>query len=454
MFQEEVVVFTVTLFSQNGKSIYKNLSELNRDTFNEFVPPEKNLNATIKLLNNKGIHIEAFSEVGITGSCNKELFEKIFNTKVNKTKVRGIQEGEYFTYETVDEISIPKEFCYVEKITMPRQMFVLNEEIRPELPYFHYTVPDGVQKIAKKKLIDSLDRDRKSCNVCIVDTGLYKHNHFLKHNYDISVESAVSFFDPEKDERGHGTGMTAVLLSNIEKSRVTMIKASNLNWSYPVAALQKASKYNFDVLNCSWGIMGFEPQAYLEIANIIRKGTIVIFSCGNGSTDRKKSFLQTIAYPEILSVGGCMVNEDGSIEVSDISSSYDSDIFPNRHAPDLCGICGKLPYAQVILMPIQPAALFDYENGKRDGTKQDDGWFVSSGTSAAAAYVSGLVANIIETNLIDREEIVQVLKKACKTVNSGQNFMGEIPTGKKTDSATGGGFLDFESILNYMGYSF
>ena len=54
-------------------------------------------------------------------------------------------------------------------------------------------------------------------------------------------------------------------------------------------------------------------------------------------------------------------------------------------------------------MPIQPAALFDFENGKRDGTAQDDGWFVSSGTSAAAAYVSGIVANILEASLIQKK---------------------------------------------------
>lgn len=450
---EEIVVFTVTMYSKDGKSIFDNLCELNKETFIQFVPSEDSVCKTIHSLKSRGMFIEASSEVGITCSCSKVHFENTFATKVTKSKVKGIQEGEYFTYEIEDEIDIPTWLECVEKITMPRQMFVLDERIQPQLPYFHYTLPKGIQQVAKKELLDKCMFDRKECKVGIIDTGLYQHDYFKKNSYEFSVDSAVSFFDCNKDEKGHGTGMSAVLLALLDKSKITMIKASNLNWSYPVAALQQASKYNFDVLNCSWGIIGFEPQAYLEIANLINKGTIVVFSCGNGATDRKKSFLQTIAYPDVISVGGCMVHMDGTIEVSDISSSYDSDLFENRHAPDLCGICGKMPYAQIILMPIQPAALFDFENGKRDGTAQDDGWFVSSGTSAAAAYVSGIVANILEASLIQKEDVSEFLINSCKKVSEGKNFMGEVASGREYDLATGSGFLDFESVLSNLDYS-
>lgn len=447
---EEIVVFTVTMYSKDGKSIFNNLCELNKKTFTQFVPSEDSVRKTIYSLKSRGMSIEASSEVGITCSCNKVHFEDVFATKVIKSKVKGIQEGEYFTYETENAIEIPSWLECVEKITMPKQMFVLDERIQPQLPYFHYTLPKGIQQVAKKKLFDKCMFERTECKVGIIDTGLYHHEFFKQNGYEFSVDSAVSFFDCNKDEKGHGTGMSAVLLALLDKSKITMIKASNLNWSYPVAALQQASKYNFDVLNCSWGFIGFEPQAYLEIANLINKNTIVVFSCGNGATDRKKSFLQTVAYPDVISVGGCMVHMDGTIEVSDISSSYDSDLFKNRHVPDLCGICGKLPYAQIILMPIQPAALFDFENGKRDETEQDDGWFVSSGTSAAAAYVSGIITNILETGLIQKEEISDFLVHSCKKVREGKNFMGEVASGREFDLATGSGFLDFESVLDNL----
>lgn len=149
-----------------------------------------------------------------------------------------------------------------------------------------------------------------------------------------------------------------------------------------------------------------------------------------------------------------MVHEDGKLEISDISSSYYSDIFVDRHVPDLCGICGKLPYAQIILMPIQPAALFDILNGKRDCTKQDDDWFVSSGTSAAAAYVSGILANLLRIESVKKEDLFDLAKKCCEPIKNGKNFMGESATEDDVDMATGYGFVSLKNadkiIKDYM----
>ena len=439
----------MTFFSRGGLSIYRDLKLLNKSTFEQFVPEHEWIEATKLILEAAGMSIEALSEVGLSCSCTKERFEEYFGTAIEKKKIRGIKDIEYFVYENTKEIIIPKALKFVEKIFLPKQLFVLSEETMPDLEYYHYTVPNGIRELVKSEFISKIGKRKRQCQVAMIDTGLYPHEHFKKHGYDIKVLPAVSFLDPTKDERGHGTGMASVLLSIADNSKLTMIKAANLNYSFPVAALQKASSLNIEILSCSWGIIGYEPQAHLEIVNLINKEITVVFSAGNGASDRCKSIFQTIACPDILTIGGCMV-ENEEIEVSDISSSYWSDIYDNRHVPDLCGICGKLPYAQVILMPIQPSALFDFENGKRDGTQQDDGWFVSSGTSAAAAYISGIIAIMKELEIIETSQIISLLKASCKKVRSGKSFMGDYASEENNNLAVGYGFLDFEGIYHTL----
>ena len=47
---EEIVVFTVTMYSKGGKSIFDNLCELNKETFIQFVPSEDSVCKTIHSL--------------------------------------------------------------------------------------------------------------------------------------------------------------------------------------------------------------------------------------------------------------------------------------------------------------------------------------------------------------------------------------------------------------------
>jgi subtilisin family serine protease len=168
----------------------------------------------------------------------------------------------------------------------------------------------------------------------------------------------------------------------------------------------------------------------------------MVFSSGNGSSDRKNGFFQSIAYPDILSIGGCFVSPDMELELSDISSGYKSEIFDGRYVPDLCGICGKMPKAQLILMPTHPGCIFDISNGKRDGTGQEDGWMVSSGTSAAAAYVTGLIALYLQIHPdTNRREIKKILQNLCIPITKGINYMGYPTADDWNNCSSGSGFL-------------
>lgn len=449
------IVFNISFKSKQGLSVYRDLEKLNRHTYPAFTPPTGAIAATKKQFVQEGFSVEAESGVGLTLSAQKDLFDTFFKVNAEKRRIKFIKEFDYWVHETDSEPESPICREYIEKVFLPKQLFVLDtggkETGMPELDYYHLSVPTGIREVAK---VESFYRDNKrggGIDVLMIDTGLYPHRYYKDSGYAFQVIPAVQGFDCTRDERGHGTGMASVLLAVAPEVNFTMVKAADDVSGYPIPALQKAVGCEPDIINCSWGIIGFEPHLYLEISHAIDEDIIVVFSAGNGSKDRRSSSLQTVAHPDVISVGGCYPCPDGSLESSDISSSYYSEIFANRFAPDLCGICGHLPYAQLILFPSEPGSIFDKYNGLRDGTKQDDGWFVSSGTSAAAAYVSGLLALMLQKYpLRDKKNIKKILEKCCVDVLKGENFMGRKADRKGWNQAVGSGFLRGDTIFKYM----
>lgn len=449
------IVFNISFKSKEGLSVYRDLEKINQHTYPAFIPPGGAVAAAKKQFIQEGFSLEAESGVGLTLSAEKELFDDFFNVNVQERRIKFIKEFDYRIHETDSELESPICREYIEKVFLPKQFFVLNHPVKetamPELDYYHLKVPTGIREVAKVETFYQDNRKGMGINAAMIDTGLYPHRYYKENGYTFRVIPAVKEFDCARDERGHGSGMTSVLLAVAPEVDFTMVKAADDAHSYPIAAFQQAVGCEPDIINCSWGIIGFEPHLYLEISHAIDKGIIVVFSAGNGSKDRRGSNLQTIAHPDVISVGGCYPCPDGTLATSDISSSYYSDIFANRFAPDICGICGNLPYAQLILFPSEPGSIFDKYNGQRDGTKPDDGWFVSSGTSAAAAYVSGLVALMLQKYpFIDKKNIKKYLEKCCVDVLKGENFMGHKADTGGWNQAVGSGFLRGDTICKYM----
>lgn len=452
---EDKVIVSFSFVSKTGKSIY-NMDELrliSTENVLSFMPKEDNIKAVAHILE-KDFDVVARTEVGLSISGEISKVETYFKTKIKRQRIKYIKNYEFYEYISKDEIETPSVLKkYVEKVFIQKQFFVLdnNEEVRrPSLDYYHLNVPDDIQKLGQTAEFYNHGCYGDNIRVTLIDTGFYyKHPYFKSMNYDYQVISVFDWFDSSKDERGHGSGMSSILLSVAPKVKFTMIKACDEYVSYPLTAFQKAVMIESEVINCSWGTIGFEPQLHLEVVNAIRKGCVVVFASGNGSTDRRASILQTIAHPEVISAGGCYIKPDGNVIVSNLSSSYDSDIYENRFSPDLCGICGLKPYGQLILFPSQPASVFDRKNGERDGTQKDDGWFVSSGTSAAAAYVSGMIALAFsfQKNIPDMK---QVLIHGCTKVSEGSSFMRHIADGAYWNKAVGYGFLNGKMLFEYL----
>lgn len=445
---------TITLKSKSGRSIYRDFDQFNSKTARDYFPYEECVFETMQSLAALGLHIESFSNVGITISGSQQLFHNVFGVKVDCLPIKYIRQSKYYYFHPESEPAIPFELSNVERVSFPKQLFVLNKSDAsglsaegPNLDYFHLRLPHDIASLAKVDRFGLPSQRAKNVHVVMIDTGMFRHEYYSQHGFTFQVVPAVDSFDIRCDERGHGTGMAAILLSIASGANFTMIKASDDFFSFPIAAFQKAAHLKPDIINCSWGTIGFEPHLYLEIAACIESGIPVIFSAGNGSDDRKDAMFQTIAYPGVISVGGCNPRPDGTLEVADISSSYESDLFKERHVPDVCGICGNLPYSQLVLMPTQPESLFDRENGKRDGTSRDDGWFVSCGTSGAAAYVTGLIACALPYFKIHQTRLWDILVKSTQKVSSGKSYMGDIAANEPFNGAVGYGFLDGEKLF-------
>jgi len=438
------VVFSITAKSTSGLSVYRDFGRLSRDTVEDFLPPPERLAEIVGTYRAAGFRVEAETAAGCTLSGETDLFQRVFGTEVAVGRVPYIQAFRRSVHQTPAPLAPPLAADLIERVVFPKPSFELDAPAPtpPPLGYYHMRAGD-LRRISDPAGRLGPDRLGEGVAATVVDTGAYPHPYFRAAGADLTVLPAVSDFDPARDERGHGTGMTSVFLSQAPRASVSVVKMAATDFSFALPAFQRAVGCPGRLISCSWGTIGFEPQLYLEIANAVRLGKIVVFSSGNGSVDTRAGFFASISSPDIISVGGCFVTETGDLRLSDVSSCFASDLFPGRSCPDVLGVCGLKPFGQWILMPCEPGSIYDRDNGERDGTDQDDGWFVSSGTSAAAAYVSGLIAlglQIAPEMPLDR--VKALLFESARPVTAGESNMKIKATAATPDLATGHGFVD------------
>ncbi|MCK4373117.1 MAG: S8 family serine peptidase, partial [candidate division Zixibacteria bacterium] len=271
--------------------------------------------------------------------------------------------------------------------------------------------------------------------VVMPDTGFYHHPYFKEQGYNFLAVTTPDVVDYASDSSGHGTGECANLLATAPG-----INFIGLKMGSTTLAIKTATELRPDVVTCSWGYSVDGPLAampnwlkslHLAVLDAVSKGITVCFSAGNGHYGFPGSM------PEVISVGGVVVDEKLNYSATNYTSGFKSTWFPGRVVPDVSGLCGTRPSADYIILPVQ----------KGVGTDKGGGWGAFSGTSASSPMVAGICALLKEADPgLTPNDIKNILKYTARDITTGVNAMGFKAT-PGPDLATGYGLVDAERAM-------
>jgi hypothetical protein len=332
----------------------------------------------------------------------------------------------------------------------------------PQVNYYHL---DVLKDVPAKLNVPPVHRERhhgEGIRVAMIDTGFdHSHPFFVHNGFASSVVLAPSATNRCTDPGSHGTGESANVFAIAPKVTFIGVKlgddANRDGGASILEGFQEALKHKPHIITVSMCYdlrdlngrnelrelpNGLKPLE-AEIQAAIAAGVVVVFSAGNGH------YAFPASMPEVLSVGGTFVAEDGSMQASDYASAFTSTIYSGRHVPDVCGLVGMLPYGDYIMLPVPPGHEIDTGNAVHDGTKPGDGWAVFSGTSAAAPQIAAVCALLLQKNpQLTPAEVKALLTRTAIDVRDGAANPASDPAGvgvkagPGVDGATGAGLVD------------
>lgn len=332
----------------------------------------------------------------------------------------------------------------------------------PEVSYYHL---DVLNDVPAKLNVPPIHRERhqgEGIRVAMIDTGFdHSHPFFVRNGFTSSVVLAPSATSRGTDPDSHGTGESANLFAIAPKVTFIGVKlgddADPDGGASILEGFQEALKHKPHIITVSmcYDLRELDGRGELrqlpnglkpleaEIQAAIAAGIVVVFSAGNGH------YAFPASMPEVISVGGTYVAEDGSMRASDYASAFTSTIYSGRHVPDLCGLVGMLPYGDYIMLPVPVGQVIDTANAQHDGTKAGDGWAVFSGTSAAAPQIAAICALLLQKNpALTPAEVKALLTRTAVDVRDGAANPASDPeglgikAGPGIDGATGAGLAD------------
>lgn len=367
------------------------------------LPPNKNL---------KRFNIENINDIE-----NKQLLlEYIKDPRVNFDDVIFFEDLGYCLF-----LSPPDR---IQKIINHDSNFVITEDKEIDLiksiPYERNTSLDYKKKIEKVNdpinflKVDNTPLSGENVNVAILDTGLSSHRDFKKRN--IQRHSVID--NDANDYNGHGTHCCGIAFGNINKhtyKRYGIAYNSNIFSCKVLNKDGKGMKYHLEcgiiwallndckVINISIEYNFSREEKYDEalkrLLNTVRKmNCIVVAAAGNNSIRPFRP--KPIAIPASFS---------STLAISAINSSYEIESYSNQasiyHKQLMSFTCfGQLIYSSWI----------------------GDSYRTKSGTSMAAAFISGIVALLWE-KYDNADDILIEMEKMSKYLN---NKWEEIDVGK------------------------
>ena len=454
---EEIVYFEATLVPESGRSMFASDAFLGPDNLQQFSPPVGRGIQTATIFQSLGFRVRHIGTFSISASGPRGLWEQVFTTRVERRTQPlseahpEIGEVSYWSHIAGAPFTIPERLRGLLERAYPQSPPTFFESpLPPRVPYHHLRVPADVAIVLRSTSVHKQGVTGRGVLVAMPDTGFYKHPFYAWHGYNYNATLSPDATRLERDEVGHGTAEAANIFANAPDIDFVGVKMG----ANPTLAFKTASDLHPAVMTNSWGysIPGqtlpnfLKPLEAAVIEAVRTRGITVCFSAGNGHYGFPGQM------PDVISVGGVyaredLVGADFRLEASNYASSFDSQIYPGRHVPDVCGLVGMKPGAIYIMLPVEPndqidAGLAGGNYPNKDETARDDGWAVISGTSAASPQIAGVCALLKQVQPGLSPDLTKgILRASARDVKIGQSAHGQ-PAGEGHDGATGAGLVD------------
>ena len=440
------VVFEIVVRSEAGKSAFDQDSLPSVASLADYAPPDDKSVEVSRKLQRHGITVNHIGRFSISASCPAKHFEKFFGTRISKhtiPKAANVPSGyvmhapgkdDPWALPSVDNLDI-----LIDRASIQHEPLFFAGE-RPIPPHwndkFRLRVPVDIAQIMRASSVHRREITGDGVKVAMPDTGFYHHPYFVEQGYNFLAVNAPDASDHTSDTFGHGTGECANLFATAPDINFIGVKMG----FNPTLAFKTAVELRPDIMTNSWGYSVDVPGSgmpnwlkplYLAVLDAVSRGITVCFSAGNGHYGFPGSM------PEVISVGGVVVDEALKYSATNYTSGFNSTWFPGRNVPDISGLCGTRPTADYIVLPVQKGAVLE----------KQDGWGAFSGTSAASPMVAGVCALLKQADpSLASEDIRNLLKYTARDITVGTNAMGESAT-VGPDLATGFGLVDAERAI-------
>lgn len=449
---EEKVHFEAVLKTESGLSMFDRDRVISVETLDEFATPSEFRARAATALSAIGFTVRHIGAYSISCEASPEKWQEIFQTEI-ELKSQAFSEGHpevgeisFWSHVTGTDFKVPERLQpFIERAYPQLPPIFFESPLPPRVAYHHLRVPDDVAMLLRSTAVHNLGIAGGGVLVAMPDTGFYAHPFYAWHGYNYNATLAPDAVRLDRDEVGHGTAEAANIFANAPNIDFVGIKMGG----NATLAFKTAADLSPAVMTNSWGynIKGPDLPNYLKpleaaVIDAVRNlGITVCFSAGNGHYGFPGQM------PEVISVGGVyadedLVDSDFDLYASNYASSFDSQVYPGRHVPDVCGLVGMKPGAVYIMLPVEPGDQIDKGVSGADTTKPDDGWAVISGTSAASPQVAGVCALLKEVQPGLSPALVKaILRASARDVTQGASAMGQ-PASEGHDGATGAGLVD------------